>query len=63
MSDEPVFLRGYFGARTFKSSDLTFDQRVQYRKIYRKLYQSSDKSYAGKMKARRLLRTMLSAEV
>jgi hypothetical protein len=59
---EPLFYQGLFNHRSITSAEMTRDQRIQYRGMYRTLLKGQPKTYQGKMKARAILRAMLYSE-
>jgi hypothetical protein len=60
--NEPLFYRGFFGHRSIRSAQMTREQRVQYRGLYRTILKHHPKDYYGRMKARAILRGILYAE-
>lgn len=57
----PFFYRGLFHHRSVRSDELSRDERIEYRGLYRRLLKSYGRTYAGRMKARKMLREMLYA--
>jgi hypothetical protein len=55
----PFFYRGYYGHKSVRSDELTFDQRMEYRGIYRMLYRRARGNFQSRMKARAAVRSML----
>lgn len=59
----PLFYRGMFHHKSVRSDQLSREQRIEYRGLYRTLLGSYGRTYQGKMKARATLRMMLYAEL
>lgn len=58
----PLFQKNLFHNRSIRSDELTREQRIEYRGLYRKILAHHPKTWQGRLQARKTIRKMLYAE-